>query len=702
MNRRYDSTPTSFDGLDESQQRFCSAKLGPSRLIAAAGSGKTTTLLWRCKRLAEIDDQRNRFLLFTFTRAARDELLHRLHAQRSFKAIRDRITISTLNSYGYRVLKNRVFRPELITTNKQFYYCVSNTLRPIWSQHPLICDFVLDNKFIAHKEIISLIDTLKSLGFQHIEMESSNDIRIHFKWLIEAGLEQHVKNLIDKLSELQLVEFDDIDEFITHFTDNFFAFWRHACKHLFDSAVFTLEDQKYWALLDIASKTKDGHFTTGIHRYSHVFVDEFQDVNVLDLNLLMAIADNNKAKITIVGDDDQAIYEWRGATPNFLVNAHQFLGDSTETYVLQSNYRSPKNIVDLSNRLISNNRNRVPKHLKAAKDFEASVEVLTLENLSATIDYILNEVTRNRLDNNADKIAIIGRKRSQIIPYQIVFAGRDIAFCAAEDLNLFLSEAFEQLRKILAIKMPKSHSTGNPIYVVDAILNLSNYVKRYQLSKRDREGLRSHLSSAAPTTIDAGISSLRQYRGPLKGKNVDGRMSHEFAYAINSFFAAKSVSATINALSEAFRGLHKDYGKSLEDIFYADPPFLHLSELAETYGEDHSRFIADVDSAISTLFTSNDATSGEVPSDIWNRSLHLMTALRAKGKEFDSVFILDANEVIWPSKLAVTAQQLEQERRVFYVAMTRARKRLVFLCNKTLLGKEASPSRYLREMGLVP
>jgi DNA helicase-2/ATP-dependent DNA helicase PcrA len=84
----------------------------------------------------------------------------------------------------------------------------------------------------------------------------------------------------------------------------------------------------------------------------------------------------------------------------------------------------------------------------------------------------------------------------------------------------------------------------------------------------------------------------------------------------------------------------------------------------------------------------------------WRLPLHLMTALRAKGKEFDAVIMLDVNQDIWPSKLAETPEQLEQERRVFYVGFTRARQRLILLVTDKLLNKPALPSPYLAEMGL--
>lgn len=155
------------------------------------------------------------------------------------------------------------------------------------------------------------------------------------------------------------------------------------------------------------------------------------------------------------------------------------------------------------------------------------------------------------------------------------------------------------------------------------------------------------------------------------------------------------------AISQHFEGLQKDYGKSLDDVFYTDPPFLYLSEYAERYGEDFAAFYQDIEKAIATLARIPPAEDDEqVEDDSWKRPLHLMTALRAKGKEFDAVILLDVNAGIWPSKLAETEEDLEAERRLFYVAFTRARKRITLLVDERVLGEHMAPSPYIQEMGL--
>ena len=212
-----------------------------------------------------------------------------------------------------------------------------------------------------------------------------NTIRKTFFLNISNGsiitvLKNRVEALRAELAGLELISLlEDSEKGIKLFYRNFGKFWCEACQHLNDSAAFTLEDQKYWALIDIEKEIEAGKSTTGMHRYNHILVDEFQDINVLDLNLLKAIANINKSNLTIVGDDDQAIYEWRGATPTFILNPDQHICPGYETHLLDVNYRSPRNVVHLSQKLIKNNHNRVEKNVKAYSNEDAEVAIINNE-----------------------------------------------------------------------------------------------------------------------------------------------------------------------------------------------------------------------------------------------------------------------------------------------------------------------------------
>ena len=200
----------------------------------------------------------------------------------------------------------------------------------------------------------------------------------------------------------------------------------------------------------------------------------------------------------------------------------------------------------------------------------------------------------------------------------------------------------------------------------------------------------------------SALEALYSYRGPLKGANADGERSAEFYAAIRALLQAESVADTIRALSLHFEGLQRDYGKSLDDIFFLDPPFLHLAEYATPYGSDFAAFYRDIEKAATTLARlPSDAEADQHGPAPWNAPVHLMTALRAKGKEFDNVVVLDCNSDIWPSPFAITERELEAERRLFYVAITRPRRRLYLLVDGTILGRASSPSPYLAEMGLA-
>jgi DNA helicase-2/ATP-dependent DNA helicase PcrA len=233
------------------------------------------------------------------------------------------------------------------------------------------------------------------------------------------------------------------------------------------------------------------------------------------------------------------------------------------------------------------------------------------------------------------------------------------------------------------------------------VLSMSDKVKKYPISKADRSALLAHLTQTRPRTVPDVLARFQEYRGPLKGDNADGRMTDAFAKAIAKFLLAPTVAEAVRTLSTDFAGLQQDYAKSDDDIFYTDPPFFYLAGLAESYGNDFGAFFSDISGAMDRLAQVHSEATDEVDHEQLDARLHLMTALRAKGREFDAVVILDANDEIWPIRHATTDRKREQERRLFYVATTRARKFIAFVLSDELLGARLKPSPYLCELGLV-
>jgi len=162
------------------------------------------------------------------------------------------------------------------------------------------------------------------------------------------------------------------------------------------------------------------------------------------------------------------------------------------------------------------------KQVKSASRNEATIETVLVDHLSDGIDYVLDTVNSLLEDENYRNVAIIGRKRSQIIPYQIVFASESIPFYAAEDLNVFLSEAFKELREMLAIKARmklKGIFASDP---VADLLKLCDKIKRFRLSWEERKQLRNYLERFNPSSLEEASLALRRYRGPLKRTRGEG------------------------------------------------------------------------------------------------------------------------------------------------------------------------------------
>jgi len=582
-----------------------------------------------------------------------------------------------------------------------------NQLQPVWQKHERVKQAIMNTnrwkRSQAPRKLMDMIDALKSLGFDHVRHTSFSEFLRHWKELERQGLGWRLAEQVDQLIKFDVLsdELENTDPYARQkeFFTAFFRFWIEATQQLIASATFTLEDQKYFAYQDERTNVEQRRLLSGAASYDHVFVDEFQDINPLDLALVRAIVERSRATLTIAGDDDQAIFEWRGATPEYILDPRRYFNSAFDTHTLRVNYRSPKNIVEHSQRLIVNNKRRVPKKISAYGSSLATIELLPIRSLSETLDYVHNLVTTSIAQGTSPgKIALIGRKRSQIIPYQVHFASReiDIPFCAAEDLQLFLSNTFDRLLRLLEIKADADRRRM-PRQVADDILFLCNFVKRYPLSNKNREDLSKHLRASRPLSIMEGVDSLAEYRGKLKGENAKGKTSLEMADAIRMYTNAKSVSDALLTLSDNFEGLQIDFGKAEEDIFYTDPPFAQLAEYAKRYGTDYASFVYDIESAKDTLVYTPPFENNDNEDDLSKNPLHLMTALRAKGKEFDKVVLLDVQDGMWPNRNAQTPTQLEAERRVFYVAFTRAREQVTILMRNAAV----LPSPYIKELGLA-
>lgn len=682
-----------LEKLNKSQRKFCKAPITKNiRLLAPAGSGKTYSLLWRCKFIANERLRKKQpnpnFLIVTFTRAAKLEIENRINNDEDFKEIH--AAVRTLNSWGWEQLKNKPGK-ELVTNSFALKSLVNHDLRPLCQKYERIYATVKSARGQALNApiIIGLINLLKSLGFTHYMKK--REYNSHIKYLKELGL---YPLLYDKYSELyrtekvnllNKTEREDAESEI-------FSFWKEAVVLLEANNRFTLEDQKYWARINLEEKIALGKFAYSNVQYSNILIDEFQDINPLDIALLKAISlYHGKGKMinmTIIGDDDQAIFGWRGTTPKYILYPDKYFDIKFDTYVLDTNYRSPKKIVEYTSKLISYNKERVYKEMKSAAKGRAYVKVLSRKKSLSTMDATMSVLDELINKKNCKSVALIGRRQVTLFPYQVLLSSRNITYNVDVDLDIFEGEAMKALQAIIQI-IYRARVDDNDS-VVDDFITVCDKIDRFQIQNKEKQSIRFFLEKENVDTFVDAIQAFRNYPELIKNQNPS-----YLCDAVLRLYNSRTVYEFMEIIINDFKGFEQNYMKAEEDNHYKNPQFDRLKDLSKKYS-DLKQFYRDIDKARRNSEISRKIKNAESDDDYLENletCIHLLTATRSKGREFDAVIILDADDNEWPNSMC---DDIEEERRLFYVAMSRAKEYLYFTYSE-----ERTASRFLLETGLV-
>lgn len=687
-------------GLNESQQEFCLLPPDESvRLLAPAGAGKTYSLLWRCKCIAEeykkAGNSEPRFLILTFTQTAKGELEKRIRTREEFHGIK--ATIKTLNAWGWQQIRLDSNK-KLNTTEINRKSLVKITLEKTWKEYSLILlIFTTRKKDRKFKEAIDLIDRLKSLGFEPGMDE--DELLEHLDTLKDMGFSLWEDNCLGGVPQFFGEKNANSDK--TFYFEYFYNFWEKATEKLESVNECTLEDQKYLAKRLIEDKCRQGNFPKGNARYTHILIDEFQDINPLDMALLKAMyqyyGNSGPISLTICGDDDQAIFGWRGTSPQFILYPEKYFQIDFHTCILNVNYRSPQNIVSYSNKLICHNKNREYKNMISANKNDAVVEVIEangdLAEVAVELAYNLYK------EGDCKQIALIGRKHASIFPCQVLFSADKKQYYVDADIDIYNGEMIGSLGEIVKIiYKAKNDDNDSPC---DDILAICDKVYPRPLSKEDKQNLRSYLLKSDPDSFFEALQALKKYPSIIKrDQSVERVVS-----TIQKLYESETVYDFMNSI-QGMDGFKKNYTKKDEDTHYKEPQFYRLAEFSKRYGADFKKFYRDLNATKergkesrdieSKIESAEDSNIVEGYEEICNIPFHLLTATRSKGREFDAVIILDADSDEWPNERAVKrVDGEEEERRLFYVAMTRAKKYLYFIHSSR---KMKSP--FLEEAGL--
>lgn len=406
-------------------------------------------------------------------------------------------------------------------------------------------------------------------------------------------------------------------------------------------------------------------------KYRYVLIDEFQDINKVqyDTIRLLAAPENN---LFIVGDDDQSIYGFRGSKPELMLNFSKDYPDARQV-VLDINFRSTGNIVEAAGRLIGLNSKRYKKNIQAVNDVGSPIIYKQVKDF---IDEYTDVADQIRMLCTSGKVgyqdvAVLYRSNTGIgslarklmennIPFRIKDKMRDIfEHWIAKDIFAYIRIATGQGNRndfIQIMNRPKRYIGRD--YLTDTEINLDNLCKYYE---------------EKPWMVDR-IEKLKYDLKLLKGLNP---------YA---------------AVNYIRRGI--GYDEYISE--YAINKGINLEELTEVLNEIHDS--AREHNSFEEWYAAIDEYRRlirEIPTDKGNL-VTLTTMHSSKGLEFDTVFIIDATEGSTPHKKATLDSDMEEERRMFYVAMTRAKSRLYIYSTAERYNKKTQPSRFVVEAGLTP
>ncbi|MBR5337384.1 MAG: ATP-dependent helicase [Lachnospiraceae bacterium] len=494
------------------------------------------------------------------------------------------------------------------------------------------------------------------IAANHFEVNDENEYISNA--LNEIGI---VKNEQIPLENYYSVNFSE-DEFKVIYNSYDKALRRKRLIDFDDMMVYT------WELLtarpDILSQWQK--------KYQYILIDEFQDINMLQYRIikLLAAPENN---IFIVGDDDQSIYGFRGAKPKIMLSFPEDYKDAKKV-VLDVNYRSTPEIIEGAGRLIAHNKERFKKDIRPCKPSGRPIEYYTFDKLSdenTKILSILSEAYKNK--ENLKDYCIITRTNlqpglliSKLMEYNVPFICSDgmpdiYEHWIAQDIFAYIRIARGSRRREDFLK----------------IINRPNrYIKRDALihEEVDFDDLFRFYEDK-----DYMIERLEDFWSQLK---MIGSLS-PFA-AINFIAEGVGYRDYLREYADYRRISFDDLNDIYEEILGCAKGYKTFDEWFD-YIDEYKRLLAE-----------KKRETGK------NDGVIITTMHKSKGLEYANVIIPDVNEGITPHKKAVLDAAMEEERRMFYVAMTRAKSRLIIMSVKERYSKKLEPSRFIEEVFHIP
>lgn len=611
-----------YDTLNEQQKKGVFTADGPVLLLAGAGSGKTRVLVHRIAYLIEeLGVNPYNILAITFTNKAAGEMRERVDDMIGFGA--DQIWVSTFHSTCVRILRRYIDRLGFDT---------NFTIYDTDDQKSVIKDickrFDIDTKYLKERVIMSAISSSKDelISPLDYEMQAMSD----FTKKKIASVYKEYQAVLKKNNAL---DFDDL-------------------------IVKTVELFK--ACPDVLNAYQE--------RFRYIMVDEYQDTNTAQFELIRLLADKYR-NLCVVGDDDQSIYKFRGANIRNILDFEKVYGDAV-VVKLEQNYRSSQNVLDAANAVIHNNQGRKEKALWTDKGGGNLIHFRQFDNAYEEAEFIASDVAKKVKNGSADygDCAVLYRTNAQARILEERFVVEGIPYDVVGGTNFY---SRKEIKDILAYL--KTIDNGKDDVAVRRIINIP------------KRGI--------------GATTIAKVQDYAQMKDISFYDALRESDEIVTIGRAGDKIRPFVDLIQTFRSKLEYYSLTdlIEDVLEKTG---YVKELKESGEEDAEDRIANIDELVSKIVayeeTHDEPTLGEFLEEVAlvadidrvededNRVL-LMTLHSAKGLEFPVVYLAGMEDGVFPSFMTIVSDDdgdLEEERRLAYVGITRAKEDLTLTCAK--------------------
>lgn len=607
--------------FNKSQIQAISHMDGPAMVLAGPGSGKTTVITHRIKNLIEkAEVHPENILVVTFTKAAA------ISMQKRFSTLMNGgkgqlVTFGTFHSVFYKILrKSRRYEATEILSERQ----KTDYIREIIGRYGISSNNISE----LSQNIINDIGNIKGnmLNAQQYEpscCKKEDFIKVYNAYNLE-------------LKKDGKMDFDDI---------------LRECYLLLCENHTILEQ---WREL-----------------YKYILIDEFQDINRIQMNIIELLASplNN---IFVVGDDDQSIYGFRGARPEIMIEFKDYYPEA-ELIVLNVNYRSTQSIINVAGRVIENNKTRLDKCAHANNDKDFQPDIRKFRNQVEELKFVVSKIKEYENQGiSLSEMAILVRNNSQIQEISSFLKNRKIeAESGKHRSNIYNGMVAKDILSYVrgALKFDGTYFNEDLIYVL-------NKPQRY-------------ISRQVVLSVNMNISAV----GRIYSKNnIDSFLFHiEMIRKLPPQAALSYIRK--GAGYEEYLRLY-----AIENNIPMSGLLKQLEQLVQECSKFNTleQWINSIDSAQNSEGQNfGKKSSGEGGT---NNRINIMTMHGSKGLEFKAVFIVDANQGIIPTSKALRERDFEEERRLFYVAITRAIDYLNIYAVEERLGCPIEVSMFVEEM----